>query len=524
LEGSPDSRPIGLALSRDNRYFYVSNQGNGTLASYELDTLRRLDADGVSSNGTNNLMLGRVPSEALLSSDGQFLLTLDYGSVESPGDSFYIVRVDDNSPGVIGIESSIGVGMRPTRIATSPDGTRWYVTNNLSNTVSVISAESPFQVLAQIPTDIGPNGVAISPDGRRGFVCNFTAGTVTVFDTASNESIGTIAVGAGPARALVAPNGEYALVSCFGDNMVHFIDIANNTNVGHVSVLPEPSAMAFGRGGSQVYLTSRRNDVVTRFDFFVNEEGVPNLVESALIATARTPAGLAVTNDGSRLIVVNEGAGFPQVIYLEEPAQTIEAITRGGSGLVGVSVLEGEGSETSIADRGEVIVLRGQNYSQNPEDNIVTFNGARAEVLSVAGDLRSITVRVPDEATSGPLVIRIGERESTPVNFIISPRIPRVLRTSPSSGAIGLMPNVQISITFNEPVIAGAADVRLMRMLDTFTNGVRDLDPTPIGGTVVLKDFGRILEFTPNAALTETAASNNLYRFEIFRTVTDLIG
>jgi len=78
------------------------------------------------------------------------------------------------------VTATIGVGGRPMGVAVSPDGTRVYVTNLFSHTVSVVDTATN-QVTATIGAGSDPQGVAVSPDGTHLYVANYMArGTVSV--------------------------------------------------------------------------------------------------------------------------------------------------------------------------------------------------------------------------------------------------------------------------------------------------------------------------------------------------------
>ena len=63
------------------------------------------------------------------------------------------------------ITATIGVGQDPLEVAVSPDGTRAYVTNESSDTVSVLNTATN-RVTATIGVGKGPYGVAVGPDER----------------------------------------------------------------------------------------------------------------------------------------------------------------------------------------------------------------------------------------------------------------------------------------------------------------------------------------------------------------------
>ena len=77
-------------------------------------------------------------------------------------------------------------------MAITPDGTRAYVTNPDSNSVSVIDTATN-SVVATIA--VGGFGVAITPDGTRAYVAGGGFNTVAVIDTATNTVVADIFVG-----------------------------------------------------------------------------------------------------------------------------------------------------------------------------------------------------------------------------------------------------------------------------------------------------------------------------------------
>src|ERR1700722_7957528 len=78
---------------------------------------------------------------------------------------------------------------------------------------------------------------------------------------------------------------------------------------------------------------------------------------------------------------------------------------------------------------GTVVTLEGQNFGATPASNAVSFNGAAATVLTASAS--SLTVSVPNAATTGPIsVIVSGKTATTTTNFTVVPG-PRVLSVSP---------------------------------------------------------------------------------------------
>jgi YVTN family beta-propeller protein len=82
-------------------------------------------------------------------------------------------------------------------LAVSPDGSKVYVTNIGSNTVSVINTATN-TVMGTVAVGNSPHGVSVSPDGSKVYAANFDSATVSVINTATNTVTTTVAVGTRP--------------------------------------------------------------------------------------------------------------------------------------------------------------------------------------------------------------------------------------------------------------------------------------------------------------------------------------
>ncbi len=123
------------------------------------------------------------------------------------------------------VTATIPTGTSPYGVAVTPDGRHAYVTNNDSNSVSVIDTASN-TVTATIPAEKDPRGVAVTPDGRHAYVANSVSASVSVIDTASNTVTATIPTGTSPRGVAVTPDGRHAYVTNNGSNSVSVIDTA----------------------------------------------------------------------------------------------------------------------------------------------------------------------------------------------------------------------------------------------------------------------------------------------------------
>jgi YVTN family beta-propeller protein len=63
----------------------------------------------------------------------------------------------------------------------------------------------------------GPEGVAVTPDGKFGYVTNEFSNTVSVIVTATNTVVATVPVGSGPSGVGIIPDVPFV---GFGANLV----------------------------------------------------------------------------------------------------------------------------------------------------------------------------------------------------------------------------------------------------------------------------------------------------------------
>ena len=125
------------------------------------------------------------------------------------GDSFSVI-------------AAVTVGTNPRGVAVSPNGSRVYVTNLDSNSVSVINTSNNTAV-ATVAVGANPRGVAVSPNGSRVYVTNAGEDSVSVINTSNNTVIDTVTVGSGPRGVAVSPNGSRVYVAIADSNSVSVI-------------------------------------------------------------------------------------------------------------------------------------------------------------------------------------------------------------------------------------------------------------------------------------------------------------
>lgn len=166
---------------------------------------------------------------------------------------------------IIDSDYPIVVGTDPRAIVSNLDGSRLYVANNTSNTVSVINTATK-AVVATIAGFSAPYGLAISPDGAYVYVTNYSNDTVGIINTADNSLLGTtIAVGTGPIGIATSADGQYVYVANTVGNTVSIIDVLGSYAVSLVDPngfdFDIPTDLAISQDGLILYVVNQGNGV-----------------------------------------------------------------------------------------------------------------------------------------------------------------------------------------------------------------------------------------------------------------------
>ncbi len=316
----------------------------GLLVAHKSDdTISLVDTDTGRAQVT--LPTGVGPHEVTASPDGRVWVISDYGRRDSPGSTLTVVewagprrvatRVVDLGehrrphglawlPGdrvAVTTEGSrhllvvdpksgkllqrIATGQEISHmLATTPDGTRAFVANIGSGSVTVIDLAAG-RKLRDIETGAGAEGIAVTPDGSQVWVSNRAADTLTVIDARTLEVLAEIPCPGFPIRVAVSPDGRRVLVSCARSGEVAVFDVETRAErvrrkldlapvEGSARRLfgdrfgesPVPVGLVIDPDGKRAWVAATQADVVVVID--------PETLDvQGLIATGREPDGMA---------------------------------------------------------------------------------------------------------------------------------------------------------------------------------------------------------------------------------------
>lgn len=223
--GTDNSVPGGLAVDEDQGLAYVALSRNNAVGVVDLAAGRLV----------GQIPVGIAPYDVLRTGNVAYVSNWG-GRRPLPGD---LTGPTSGSQAIIneaGIASSgtvtvldlsqrrtvaeIEVELHPSGMALAPDGSRLFVANANSDTVSVIDTGTlevtdcwDTKPMPDLPLGSGPNALAVSPDGERLYVANGGNNCIAVLDTATGRLLGLIPVGWYPGDVRLARTGTLLLVA-----------------------------------------------------------------------------------------------------------------------------------------------------------------------------------------------------------------------------------------------------------------------------------------------------------------------
>lgn len=179
----------------------------------------------------------------------------------------YVSNEDSNSVSVVSKASlsvvgtiQLAPGSKPHHINFSPDGQFVYVAEFGSNKIAVISTETDTLVAEFVTNPLPtarPHAVWISQDNKTIYVANAGANEIAALDAESGAILWSLPVGANPSEVLVTHNEKIAYVSVRNENKVKVIDLEARAIVGEIVVGTQPDTLRLTPNGKTLVVTLR---------------------------------------------------------------------------------------------------------------------------------------------------------------------------------------------------------------------------------------------------------------------------
>jgi YVTN family beta-propeller protein len=303
--------PLGGAVSPDQKYLVVSNDGQGTQSLQVVDIALQKVVQTIPYKSPETLFLGVV-----FSPDGKKLYASASGNDKIRVFNFDNGTLTEQAP--INMKAQNNTMFYPQGISISSDGKYLYTANNLNNSVSCIDlATGQIQKTTTVGKD--PYTALLSHDGNKVYVSNWGESSITVLNAKDLTVEKTITVGLHPNALAENPvNGMIYAANADSDE-ISVIDPQRQEAVQTISLAPfrnapsgsTPNALTVSPDGKTLYVANAGNNDIAVVDL-ENKGKDPEANVKGLIPTAWYPTGVYLTNGGKQLMVLNAkglGAG-----------------------------------------------------------------------------------------------------------------------------------------------------------------------------------------------------------------------
>ncbi len=203
-------------------------------------------------------------------------------------------------------QSALTVGTYPVGIAVNPVNNKIYVTNEFSNSVSVISG-SLNSVTNTIPVGNFPYAVAVNPFNSRVYVTNRGSDSVSVIDGSTNTKLDNVTVQGSPVGIAVDPSADWIYVTNFNSDTVSVIDGITNKIKANINTGEVPYGVAINPITKKVYITNMRSNTVSIIDEITNKI-ITNLT------VGENPVGIAVNPTTNKIYVTNYSSNSVSIV------------------------------------------------------------------------------------------------------------------------------------------------------------------------------------------------------------------
>lgn len=239
-------------------------------------------------------------------------------AVSPAGNRVYVTNADEGTVTVVDslnnrVVSTISVGSQPLGLAVSPDGHRVAVAylgtppNDPNRSVAVIDVGSG--AVTPLAVDAGPVAAIYNASGSRLYVSNFLSNTISIIDAPNLHTIGRISVPPNPFGLAINPSGSRLYSGHFKDpygglSQVSVVDTESAAVVATIALDGDPAWLALDPTGARLFVAKPSKGTITVIDTASN-----SVLFDFILGSFSVPTGVAVHPDGSRLYVVDNGLG-----------------------------------------------------------------------------------------------------------------------------------------------------------------------------------------------------------------------
>ena len=235
----------------------------------------------------------------------------------------------------------------PRGVAVLPNNTAVYIVDKNSNSIKVIdpSTDTVTSTISLAPSYRDPVGIAVTPDGSKLYVDanNNSVDGILEITVATNTITNWYTPGISGKESLsISPNGSTLYVAMGGNIAVIRVSDMSRTAFFNASPGGYSSATAVSPDGARYFVS----------DLTGNQVRVYNVADNTLVTTISgfaNPTGLAFSQDGTQLAVVNLATATSSVTLLDPDTYAVIGTITGFNRPAGIAFMP-NGSKAYVSN------------------------------------------------------------------------------------------------------------------------------------------------------------------------------
>lgn len=214
----------------------------------------------------------------------------------------------------LSVKTRIETSRRPRDMQFNAARTLLFVACGDDDVIDVIDVAT-LEVVDSIPTGPSPEIFVFSPDETQIFVSNEEDSTMEMIDVATKTVTDRVATGAEPEGVINSVDGKYVFVTSEVADMVHVIDRAKAAVVKNLIVGTRPRRFVVTPDGAELWVSDELSSEVHVIDIAtLNIKDNLTFVPPGFRPEDVTPVGMAITQDGAKLLITLGRANHVAII------------------------------------------------------------------------------------------------------------------------------------------------------------------------------------------------------------------
>lgn len=214
----------------------------------------------------------------------------------------------------LSVKTRIETSRRPRDMQFNAARTLLFVACGDDDVIDVIDVAT-LEVVDSIPTGPSPEIFVFSPDETQIFVSNEEDSTMEMIDVATKTVTDRVATGAEPEGVINSVDGKYVFVTSEVADMVHVIDRSKAAVVKNLIVGTRPRRFVVTPDGAELWVSDELSSEVHVIDIAtLNIKDNLTFVPPGFRPEDVTPVGMAITQDGAKLLITLGRANHVAII------------------------------------------------------------------------------------------------------------------------------------------------------------------------------------------------------------------